>query len=112
VAEDEEHKALKDEKYSTNSISGSQPLGGEDHLPPSSFVRRPSWYELKLRDAQEQVEAPRSTFSERRIPMKFPNLMVLMSSMIDSDSSSVQEETNQHVWKDSMGNDDVQDIVP
>jgi hypothetical protein len=93
VVEDEEKKALKGEQSSETSSSGSQPLGGEEELSPSSSVRRPSWYELTLRDAQEKVEAPRSTFRERRPPKKFPNFMVLMSSIIDSESSSVQEET-------------------
>jgi hypothetical protein len=36
-----------------------------------------------LRDAQEYVEAPRSTFRERRPPKKFPNYMALMSNIID-----------------------------
>jgi hypothetical protein len=93
VAEDEEKKALKGEQSSETSSSGSQPSGGEEELSPSSFVRRPSWYELTLRDAQEQVEAPRSTFRERRPPKKFPNFVALMSSIIDSESSSVQEAT-------------------
>jgi hypothetical protein len=107
VAEDEEKKAPKGEQSSETSSSGSQPSGGEEELAPSSSVRRPSWYELTLRDAQEKVEAPRSTFRESRPPKKFPNFMVLMSSIIDSKSSSVQEATDQQVWRDSMGQDDV-----
>ena len=31
--------------------------------------------------------------------------------MIDFDFSSVREETDQQVWRDAMGQDDVQDIV-
>jgi hypothetical protein len=65
-----------------------------------------------LRDAQEHVEAPRSTFRESKPPKKFPNFVALMSSIIDSESSSVQEAADQQVWWDAMVQDDVWDIVP
>jgi hypothetical protein len=65
-----------------------------------------------IEDAQEHVEAPRNTFRESKPSKKFPNYMVLMSSIIDSKSSSFQEATDQHVWRNSMMKDDVWDIVP
>jgi hypothetical protein len=40
-----------------------------------------------LRDAQEYVEAPRSTFREIKPPKKFPNYMELMRSIIDYEPS-------------------------
>jgi hypothetical protein len=57
-------------------------------LAPSSSVRRPRWFEQTLKDAQEHVEAPKSTFKESRPPRKFPNYMALMSSIIDVEPSS------------------------
>jgi hypothetical protein len=44
-----------------------------------------------MKDAQEHVEATRSTFRESRPLKRFPNFMALISSVIDSESSSVQE---------------------
>jgi hypothetical protein len=52
-----------------------------------------------LRDASE---APSSAVRERRPSKKFPNYMVLMSSIIDVELSSFEEETNQQVWWDAM----------
>jgi hypothetical protein len=95
VAEDKEKEALKGEQRSETSSVGSQPSGGEEELAPSSSVRRPRWFMQTLRDAQEHVEAPRSIFRESRPPKKFPNFVALMSSIIDSESSSVQEEVDQ-----------------
>jgi hypothetical protein len=83
VAEDEEQEAPKGEQCSETSSSGSQPSGGEEELAPSISVRRPRWFMQTLRDAQEHVEAPRSIFRESRPPKKFPNFVVLMSSIID-----------------------------
>jgi hypothetical protein len=51
LVEDEEKETLKDEKCSTYSSSGSQTLGEEEELSPSNSARRPSWFELTLRDA-------------------------------------------------------------
>jgi hypothetical protein len=55
-----------------------------------------------LRDAQEYVGVPRSTFRESKPLKKFPNYMALMSSIIDSESSSFQERANQQVWRDAI----------
>jgi hypothetical protein len=52
-----------------------------------------------LRDASE---APSSAVRESRPPRKFPNYMMLMSSIIDVEPSSFEEETNQQVWWDAM----------
>jgi hypothetical protein len=45
-----------------------------------------------LRDAQEYVEAPKSTFRESKPMKKFPDYMALMSSIIDFKPSSFQKE--------------------
>jgi hypothetical protein len=105
VAEDEEQEAPKGEQRSEASSSGSQPSGGEEELAPSSSVRRPRWFEQTLKDAQEHVEAPRSTVRESRPPKKFPNFMALISNVIE-------EATNHQVYQDAMVQDDVWDIVP
>jgi hypothetical protein len=86
VTENEEQEALKVEPGSPKSpSSGQQPSGEEEEtLAPSSSVRRPRWFTQTLRDAQEYVGAPRSTFRESRPPKKFPNYMALMSNIIDS----------------------------
>jgi predicted metal-dependent hydrolase len=105
VTEDKEQEALKDEqRSSTTSSSGSQTSGQEEELrdPSSSVRRRPRWLEQTLRDAQEHVEAPRSTFRESRPPKRFSSYMALMSSIIDSEPTSVEEATDQQVWRDAM----------
>jgi hypothetical protein len=73
VTEDEEQEALKVESRSSATSSvGSQPLGEEEERSaPSSSVRRPRWFMQTLRDAQEHVEALRSTFRESNPPKKF-----------------------------------------
>jgi hypothetical protein len=123
VTENEEQEAPKVEpgspKTPTISSSGQQPSGEEEEtLAPSSSVRRPRWFTQTLRDAQEYVGAPRSTFRESRPLKKFPNYMALMSNIIDSEPSSFQEAVDQQVWWDAMVEytsimkNDVWDIVP
>jgi hypothetical protein len=86
VTEDEEQEALKgeqlkDEQSSQTSSVGSKPSDGKRELSPSSSVRRPSWYEMTLMDAQEK-EASRSTLRESRPSTKFPNFVALICSII------------------------------
>jgi hypothetical protein len=100
MTEDEEQEALKGEQSSQTSSVGSQPSDGKRELAPSSSVKRPSWYEMTLMDAQEQEEAPRSTLRESRPSMKFPNFMALICIVIDSITSSVQGEVD-HGWRDA-----------
>jgi hypothetical protein len=95
VAEDKEQKASKGDQSLETSSSGSQPSSGEEELAPSNFVKKPSGFELTLRDAQEQVEAPRSTFRQRETSKKFPNFMALMSNVIE-------EATDQQVQQDAL----------
>ena len=51
----------------------------------------------RVRDTQEYVEAPRSTFRESRPPKKFPNYVALIRSIIDSEPSIFEEAANQQV---------------
>jgi hypothetical protein len=90
MAKDKEQEAPKGEQSSKTSSSRSQPSGGKEELAPSSSIRRPNWYELTLMDAQEHVEAPRSTDREGRPLKKCPYFRALMCSIIDSETSSVQ----------------------
>jgi hypothetical protein len=57
-----------------------------------------------MRDAQEQVEAPKNTFKESRPSKKFLNFMALMSNVIE-------EAVNQQVQQDALLQDDACDIV-
>jgi hypothetical protein len=70
VEEDEEQEALKGEQRSEASNSGIQPLGGEE-LAPSSSVRSPKWFTQTLKDAQERVEALRSTVRRAGLQRSF-----------------------------------------
>jgi hypothetical protein len=79
VIEDEEKKALKDEKQLVAHI-----LGAEEELVPSSSSRRPRWIVQTLRDTGE---TPRSSFRERKPLRNFMNYMVLMSNIIDVEPS-------------------------
>jgi hypothetical protein len=63
-----------------------------------------------LSRAKEHVEAPRSIFRESMPPGKFPNFVVLMSSIIDSEYS-VHEATNHQVWWDAIVQDDAWEIM-
>jgi hypothetical protein len=56
-------------------------------------------------DAQEQVEAPRSTLRESRPPTKFPNFKALICYVIE-------EVVVQQEQQDALVQDDVCDIVP
>jgi hypothetical protein len=101
----------KDEQSSQTSSVGSEPSEGKRELSPSSSVRRPSWYEMTLMDAQEQ-EASRSTLRERRPSMKFSNFMALICSIINLRLPVFREKLNQQGWRNASMQDDVCDIVP
>jgi hypothetical protein len=72
----------------------SQPSNGKKELSPSSLFKRSSWYKMTLMGTQEKEDL-RSTLLESRPLEKFPNSIALMSSIIDFESSSVQEAANQ-----------------
>jgi hypothetical protein len=91
-----EQEALKVETRSLLfSRSVQQPLG-EQRETRAFFtsVRRPRWFTQTLRDSQEHVETPRSTFRERRPPKKVLDYMVLMNNILDFEPSRFQEATN------------------
>jgi len=48
------------------------------------------------------VEYPRSTFRESIPPKIFSSYMALMSSIIDSEPTNVEEATNHQVWRYAM----------
>ena len=48
------------------------------------------------------METLGSTFNESRSPKRFSSYMDLMSSIIDSEPTSVEEEVDQQDWRDSM----------
>jgi hypothetical protein len=86
-----------------------------EELPTSNYVRRFRWLLQTLGDFGE---ATRTIVKECMPPRKFLSYMVLMSSIINVQPSSFEEEVDQHVWWDSMVEeytsimrDDVWDIV-
>ena len=72
-----------------------------------------------MKDAQEHVGAPRSTFRESKPSRQRSSYMALMSSIIHSKPSSYEEAADQQVWRDAMVEEyssimknDVLDVVP
>jgi hypothetical protein len=105
VIEDKEWEAPKDEqRSSTTPSSGSLTIGQEKELetPSSSVERKPRCLEKTSRDAQEHVEAPKSTFKKSRPPMRFSSYMALTSSIIGYDPTNVEEATYQQLSRDAM----------
>jgi hypothetical protein len=101
--EDEEQEALKVEPGSPlTSKAVQQPSSEEETVAPSTSVRRSQWFTQTLRNYQEYVEAPESTFIKKRPSKKFADYMALMSSIIYFEPSSFQEATDQQVWRDAM----------
>jgi hypothetical protein len=82
VAGDEEQEAPKGTQCLETSSMGSQPSSGKEEAPSNS-VMKPCWYELTWMDAQEQVEASRSTLRESRPSTKFPKFMALICYIIE-----------------------------
>lgn len=80
--------------------------------------KRPLWARKTMQEAKKFV-APRGTFKESKRPQKFPSYVALMSHIIESEPSSVEEASSQRVWRDAMAEEyqsiiknDVWDIVP
>lgn len=85
---------------------------------PSSSKRRPSWLRETLEDAERHI-APRGTFCESKKPNRYQGYLNVMSTIIQSGSSSFEEAVKQQVWKDAMNEEyesimknDVRDVVP
>jgi len=74
----------------------------EEEPAATRTIRRPKWFEQTLGDAQEHVEAPKSSFKVSRPPRKFLNYMAFITSIIDLEPSSFEEVTNQQIWRDAM----------
>jgi hypothetical protein len=75
--------------------------------------------EQTLRDVEEHVEAPSSTFRESRPPTRFSSYLALMSNISESEPSTFEEAADEQVWRDAMVEEyssimrnDVWDIVP
>jgi hypothetical protein len=103
MTKDEELEAPKVEPRSPmTSRAVQQPSGEAETIAPSTSIKRPQWFTQTFRDAQEYVEALRSTFRESRPSKKFRDYMALMSNIIDFKPSSCQEATSQQIWQDAM----------
>jgi hypothetical protein len=73
----------------------------EEQSSPSTSIRRPKWFDEILQDTRKHVEPPRTTFREKRRPRKFPTYMALMTNIIDSEPSNIEEAVSQQVWRDA-----------
>lgn len=67
----------------------------------------------------KKFTTPRGTFRENKRPHKFSSYVALMCNIIETKPFSVEEASNQQVWKDAMDEEyqsilknDVWDIVP
>jgi hypothetical protein len=85
----------------------------------SSSRRMPKWVECTLREAQEQVDAPKTSVRMSKAPQRFSSYMALMSELIEAEPSSFQEASEQQVWRDAMMEEyssimknDVWEVVP
>ena len=70
---------------------GSQPSNGKKDLSLSNPIRKITWYEMALKDAQYQAKDPRRIVQECRTLKK---LMELMCIIIDDKTFSFEEATN------------------
>lgn len=84
----------------------------------SAHKKRPMWARHTMEEA-EKYATPHGTFRESKRPHKFVGYVSLMSHIIASEPSSVEEALNQQVRKDAMMEEyqsimknDVWDIVP
>ena len=86
--------------------------------PPPSLGKRPSW----LRDTLEDVKghmAPRETFRESKKPSRYHGYLAAMSTIVQSEPGSFEEDVKHQVWKDAMHKEyesimknDVWDVIP
>jgi hypothetical protein len=119
VAEGSQEDPKTEPRAETSTTGGQIPVEVQEQSVPSTSIRRPRWFEQTLRDAQEHVEPPSTTFQESRPPWKFPTYMALMTNIIDSNPSSYEEVASQQVWRDAMVEEhnsimcnDIWEIVP
>lgn len=100
----------------SDPVDPIEPTDGPRDIPIGR--KRPLWARKTMQEA-EKYAAPRGTFRESKRPQKFPSYVALMSHIIESEPSSVEEASNQKVWRDAMTEEyqsiiknDVWDVVP
>ena len=71
-------------------------------VPPTTGRKRNREISQTLRDAQEFVGAPSTSFRQSRPPQRYSGYMALMSDLIDKEPSGFQEASKQQVWHDAM----------
>jgi hypothetical protein len=69
---------------------------------PSTRRKKTRWAEQTLREAQEYVDAPRTSVREISAPQRFSSYMALMSELLEVDPSIFEEASQQQVWRDAM----------
>jgi hypothetical protein len=91
----------------------------EEEQPTTSKKRKPKWAEQLLKEANEQVESPKTSVRTSVPPQRYSGYAALMSSMIDSEPTCFEEAIVRKPWRDSMVEEyasiiknDVWEIVP
>jgi hypothetical protein len=69
---------------------------------PSRIAREPRWLAYVLQEAEEQVDAPKTSFWVSHPLKKFLSYVALVSSIIDAEHSSYVDATSVQVWRDAM----------
>jgi hypothetical protein len=57
--------------------------------------RKTEWAKQTLREAQEYVDAPRTSVRESRAPQRFSNYMALMRELLEAKPSNFEEASQQ-----------------
>jgi hypothetical protein len=91
----------------------------EKKQPAISKKRKPKWAEQLLKEANEQVESPKTSVRTSVPPQRYSGYVALMSSMIESELTCFEEAIERKSWRDSMMEEytsilknDVWEIVP
>jgi hypothetical protein len=67
-----------------------------------SRKRKPKWAEQLLKEANEQVESPKTSVKTSVPPQRYSGYAALMSSMIESEPTCFEEVIGRKPWRDSM----------
>jgi hypothetical protein len=74
----------------------------EEEQPITSKKRKPKWAEPLLKEANEQVDSPKTSVRTSVPPQRYSGYVALMSSMIDSKPTCFEEANVRMPWRDSM----------
>jgi hypothetical protein len=109
---DQELKTLKGEEtkvlgtctftYAQTSEQDEEHVAPPVHDTPLSRRKKTRWVEQTVREAQEYVDAPRTSVRESRAPHRYSIYMAQMRELLEAKPSNFQEALQQQVWRDAM----------